>query len=253
MGKILGRKSYGSIPHLQGSRTGIGDHTINDGMQRIATIKTRDKYDLVIVQEKLDGSNVGIAKISGTIYPIIRSGYLASESSYRQHHFFNEWVYYHQQRFASLLQDGERICGEWLIQAHGTKYDLPHEPFVAFDIIRETDRVPYCDFADICRAYRVTIPRLLHIGNGAFSVENAIKKLEDKSCHGAIDFVEGAVWRVERKGKVDFLCKYVCPTKKDGCYFPEKEGNATKSPVWNSFVGDNWLAEKLGVELLFKR
>jgi hypothetical protein len=42
--------------------------------------------------------------------------------------------------------------------------------------------------------------------------------------------VEGAVWRVERKGKVDFLGKYVRPEKVDGCYLPEISG---EEAVWN--------------------
>ena len=42
--------------------------------------------------------------------------------------------------------------------------------------------------------------------------------------------VEGAIWRVERKNKVDFLCKYVRPEKKDGIYLPEISG---KEAIWN--------------------
>jgi hypothetical protein len=48
--------------------------------------------------------------------------------------------------------------------------------------------------------------------------------------YGALDPVEGAVWRVERNDKVDFLAKYVRPDKVDGSYF---EGE----PVWNWPVG----------------
>jgi len=35
--KPLGIKSYGSIPHLPGSRIGIGDHKCHEGQERIAT------------------------------------------------------------------------------------------------------------------------------------------------------------------------------------------------------------------------
>jgi len=56
--KPLGRKSYGSIPHLPGSRLGPGDYHAHEGQARIATEKARDKHDKIYVQEKLDGSNV---------------------------------------------------------------------------------------------------------------------------------------------------------------------------------------------------
>jgi hypothetical protein len=51
------------------------------------------------------------------------------------------------------------------------------------------------------------------------------------SGHGAIDQVEGAVWRVERKGIVDFLVKYVRHDKEDGKYFPEKNNGII---TWNT-------------------
>lgn len=44
------------------------------------------------------------------------------------------------------------------------------------------------------------------------------------------DEPEGVVYRVERHGKVDFLCKWVRPDKVDGKYLPEISG---KPPVWN--------------------
>ena len=127
--KPLGIKSYGSIPHLPGSRRGPSDHGCNDGQLRIATSKARDKHDRIIVQEKLDGSNVSVAKVNGIVMPLTRAGYRAEDSIYAQHIRFAEWVYFHQSRFDELLSEGERVCGEWLYQAHGTRYHLPHEPF----------------------------------------------------------------------------------------------------------------------------
>ena len=62
--------------------------------------------------------------------------------------------------------------------------------------------------------------------------------------HGALDTVEGAVWRVERnelinpgKGSerrwvVDYLVKYVRPDKVDGCYLPGINSNT--EPLWNA-------------------
>ena len=133
--KPLGQKAYGSIPHLPGSRLGEGDHHVSEGQAIIATKKTRDKNDLVIVQEKLDGSNCSVAKVNGQVSALGRSGYLAETSPYPQHQLFAKWVRSEEPRFAKLLNEGERVCGEWLAQAHGTKYNLQHEPFVPFDIM----------------------------------------------------------------------------------------------------------------------
>ena len=70
--KPLGRKNYGSIPHLPGSRMGEADHKCSEGQARIATEKARDKHDRVICQEKLDGSNVSAKshlRITNFLYP----------------------------------------------------------------------------------------------------------------------------------------------------------------------------------------
>jgi hypothetical protein len=53
------------------------------------------------------------------------------------------------------------------------------------------------------------------------------------SGHGAIDPVEGVVYRCERKGKVDFLGKYVRPEKTDGYYLPGIGENTTE--IWNQY------------------
>jgi hypothetical protein len=216
--KPLGHKSYGSIPHLQGSRVGPADRHCEAGQQRIATVMKRDKHDSIYVQEKLDGGNVGIAKIGGKILALTRAGYLADTSPYKTHHSFKKWVENNEERFHSVLNDGERLCGEWLLTAVGTKYHLTHEPFVAFDIMVGPDRFIFDKFIDRVGPYFV-IPQM--ISYHCLSIEDAVKAIANGGGHGAQEDVEGAIWRVERKDKVDFLCKFVRPTKVDGKYLDQ--------------------------------
>lgn len=226
--KPLGQKAYGSIPHLSKSRLGDGDHHCEEGQERIATEKPRDKFDLIIVQEKLDGSNCSIAKVNGQILALSRAGYLAESSTFEQHHYFAKWVNKEKTRFDKLLKEGERIVGEWLLQAHSTRYNLSHEPFVPFDLMKKHDRMNYHSFLLRVLPFGFTVPRLIHIGQPV-GINWVLKQIET-SGHGAIDKVEGAVWRVEYKGKVDFLVKFVRPDKQDGIYLPEVSNNP---PVWN--------------------
>ncbi len=226
--KPLGHKSYGSIPHLSNSRLGVGDYHCEKGQEIIATRKARDKNDLIIVQEKLDGSNVGVAKVDGKILALNRAGYLAHTSPFEQHHYFSKWVAQQEDRFDVLLEEGERIAGEWLLQAHGTRYNLPHEPFVVFDIMTQHIRLPYQTFLDRILPHDFIPPKLIHKGQPV-DTDWVLPQLE-VSGHGALDTVEGAIWRVERNGKVDFLVKFVRPDKEDGIYLPEISG---KDPIWN--------------------
>lgn len=218
--KPLGRKSYGSIGHLPCSRMGPADHKITEGQERIATLKPRDKHDVVIVQEKLDGSNVGVALKDGNLYALSRAGYEAKTSPFEMHHAFDEWVRENEERFRRILADGERLCGEWLHTAHGTMYALPHEPFVAFDLFGTNNkRKPYAEFSDLVGAEFV-LPHLVNAGQ-PISVTEALEHLGCYGFHGATEEIEGAVWRVERKSVVDYLCKYVRPGKIDGKYLSE--------------------------------
>lgn len=228
--KPLGRKAYGSIGHLPNSRLGPGDHKVEDGMARICLEKPRDRFDVIIVQEKLDGSNCAVAKVRGVIMPLTRAGYHANTSPYEQHHKFAAWVNVQYVRFAELLREGERLVGEWLALAHGTRYRLEHEPFVAFDLMIADKRAPFNEFLRRTYKHDFVVPRLIHYGY-PLSHKELLKRLEP-SGHGAMDPVEGYVCRVERKGKVDFLAKWVRPDKEDGRYFKEKYGE----DVWNITV-----------------
>lgn len=219
--KPLGHKNYGSIGHLPRSRTGPGDHSVHEGQTAICLQTPRDWRDVIVVQEKLDGSNVGVAKVGERqIVPLGRAGYRAETSPYRQHHLFAKWVMRPSNwaRFDAMLCVGERVVGEWLIQAHGTRYELHHEPFVIFDVMEEHERLPYMRVLRRVIPHGFVTPRLISYGPPV-SVDYVLKQLR-VSGHGAVDPVEGAVWRVERDGSVDFLAKYVRPEKEDGIYLP---------------------------------
>jgi len=224
--KPLGIKAYGHIPHLPGSRIGPGDHKCHEGQARICTLKSRDRHDVILVQEKLDGSLTAVARIDHTIVALGRAGYPAQSSPYEQHQLFADWVRQHETRFRCLLEPGERLIGEWLAQVHGTRYELQHEPWVVFDLMRGHNRLSFEELRSRIKDHCV-LPNTIH--QGPLSIEAAMNLLT-VSGHGAVDPVEGAVWRVERRGVFDFLAKFVRPDKIDGLYLPEISG--TKA-VWN--------------------
>lgn len=230
--KPLGIKAYGSIPHLPESRLGPGDHHCHVGQAVIMTERKRDSRDTIIVQEKLDGSCVSVAKINGEIVPLGRAGYPAISSRFEQHRLFHFWVMEQWSVFDRVLDEGERIVGEWLAQAHGTRYDLDgRSPFVFFDIMRGQERLTVQEATDRA-ADAFEMAMTFHAGD-AMPVEKAMQWVKyeiafagEHGWHGALDPVEGVIYRVERDGKVDFIAKYVRTDKVDGAYF---DGDA----VWN--------------------
>jgi hypothetical protein len=249
----------GALPQHTGI---LPSEVISVEHENVAVHESPDlQYDLTVADNHnyfaggilVHNSNVGVVKLDSKIYPVQRLGFLASTSPYLQHSLFVEWVFFHQERFLEVLGEGERLCGEWLIQAHSTRYALPHEPFVAFDIMSgNCTRLNFEEFDKRVGGLFV-MPRLIQMGD-PLSVESAIEAIST-SGHGAIDPVEGAIWRVERfnkidkkKGKdrhwvVDFLTKYVRPEKEDGIFLPGIGENL--EPIWNTFEGDDWLADKI--------
>lgn len=232
--KPLGRKAYGSIGHLPSSRLGPGDHCVTIGQARICTEKARDKHDKIIVQQKYDGSCCAVAKIDGELHALGRAGYPAQSSKYEQHQLFAHWVRTREDDFHAVLKDGERLVGEWLAQAHGTRYNINclFEPFIAFDIMRDDQRMNFSDFVErlVCGVdwppeHGFNTPSVVNYG------PTSIQEAMEKVCNPwAFDPIEGIVYRVERKGEVDFLAKFVRHDKVDGAYLPEISG---RDPVWN--------------------
>lgn len=237
--KPLGMKGYGSIGHLPGSKLGPGDHAISPGEARICLEKSRDQFDLISVTEKVDGSNTSVALINDQLLALGRSGYLAQTSPYEQHQLFAQWVRQHEERLRTVLREGERLIGEWLAQAHGTRYQLLHEPWVCFDLMRDHHRESYRSFLERIKLGGFTPTHLLHMG-GSLPLQDALELLGEHGHHGALDLAEGVVYRVERneptgkKGekrwRVNFLAKYVRSEKVAGCYLPEIAGSTS---IWN--------------------
>lgn len=225
--KPLGRKAYGSIGHLPGSRLGPGDHHLPSGQDVILTSKPQGRS--IFVQEKVDGSCVSVARIDGEIVPLIRAGYRAEDSRREFHHDFAKWTIDRAGLFASLLADDERVVGEWLALAHGTRYTCA-QPFVAFDIMVEARRATTAETYFRCLSAGLETVALVHVG--AIAPEDAVTLLGAEGRHRAHpdDGPEGVVYRAERNGEVEFLGKWVRPDKADGKYLADISGGA---PIWN--------------------
>lgn len=216
-GKPLGQRAYGSIGHILESRLGPGDHHVHEGQSAMCTRKA-PKTKTVWAQTKLDGSCVAVAKLNGELVPLIRAGYPARTSKREMHHVFADWVDDNSARFRHVLAEGERVVGEWLAVAHGTRYDLRgREPFVPFDVMLRHTRLPLTHLG-----YRLgswfPLPDSLP---GPIEPEVAIDHLD----HYGAERPEGVVYRVESAKGVDFLAKWVRPDKVDG--------ELLEAEIWN--------------------
>lgn len=200
------------------------------GQAWIYTNKVQDPRDTIYCQEKLDGSCCAVAKVDDKIVPLGRAGYPAITSPFEFHHLFHDWAMERSALFVSILGNGERIIGEWLALAHGTRYVLGDlDPWVPFDMMRGTTRSPIKDL--VSRINGVFCDRLIsEYLIGPVQPEVALEHFQAQNRWGAIDPIEGVVYRAERSGEVISLAKWVRPDKIDGRYLPEITG---KEPIWN--------------------
>lgn len=233
--KPLGRKAYTSIGHLPGSRVGVGDHTICHG-QAVICKKARHN-DTIIVQEKIDGSCVAVARLGEQVLALGRAGWPCHSSPHFQHQMFHIWTCYHADRFREVLRPGERLVGEWCAQPHGTKYNFAgREPFFAFDIMTEDKRLRFRDFQRRVKGVFNMPPKLYEQhGRGAGLVPDAAYAMTKETLPGIrIGPAEGVVYRVETDGEYNFIGKWVRWDYVAGLYFPERGAQ----PIWNWTLDD---------------
>ena len=171
--KPLGRKSYGSIGHLPGSRLGPGDHSVHEGQARICTEQVRDRHDVVIVTEKLDGSCMAVARLEDRIVPLGRAGYPAWTSPFEFQRRFGEWVAEREDIFRHVLREGERLVGEWMYLVHGTIYERLCDLWYAFDLMRGAERAPMSEIDERLSGTPLSQPAELFRGNRGYSIAEA--------------------------------------------------------------------------------
>jgi len=127
---------YPRTPHLEGSRLQPGDE--GDEHVRLATLAGCH----AVVEEKLDGANVGISfTAGGELLLQSRGHYLVGGGRERQFAPFKQWACAHEERLLVLLEDRYVMYGEWLFAKHSVSYDrLPHW-FCEFDVYDRVDGV----------------------------------------------------------------------------------------------------------------
>lgn len=215
-------KSASTIGHIKGSRMDPSDFLLPVSAQKIITRKERYKNLRVYVQEMMDGTSVSIALVDGKILPLLKSGALANTSPTLEHQYFYDWAMDNKDRFHHILCEGERICGVWLLKAHGTHYRLIHEPFMAYELIKDNRRL-------INRIFELRLQGEFQLPSQQCwpqTPEEASHHFTALGHHGATEQIEGFIWRCENveAEQVEFLAQYVFPSKIKDKYLIKKNG-----------------------------
>jgi hypothetical protein len=120
---------YPRTPHLFGSRGTDGDKHLGQ----------RESLDFIadaslIIEEKLDGTNVGIHFTSAGRMVLQCRGHEITTGMHAQYDLFKQWTMTKRPSLETILEDRLLLFGEWLYARHSLHYRrLPHY-FFEFDI-----------------------------------------------------------------------------------------------------------------------
>ena len=104
MEKVL---KYPRTPHIEGSNLQDGDYDLS----QIPFSYLKNKY--LVIEEKVDGSNVGISFQNGELLLQNRSHYLSGGYKEKQYDLFKLWVNSFKDEFYSVI--GDRYIYYWHI------------------------------------------------------------------------------------------------------------------------------------------
>lgn len=127
---------YPHTPHLAwlGSTQPRGDKVFD--RETAAKLLTNE----VIVEEKLDGANLGISLGAGGVLLFQNRGQYLEEPFAGQFTRLNGWAAQHRQVLSELLQPETILFGEWLAARHSIAYDQLPDWFAAFDVYDRNER-----------------------------------------------------------------------------------------------------------------
>lgn len=166
---------YPRTRHLRGSRFQHGDHD----MEAVPWSDIEGKY--LVVEEKMDGSNVGISfDDNGAILLQSRGHYLRGGPRERQFNLLKQWVSTRQDVFFKVLKARYVMYGEWLYAKHTYFYDnLPHY-FMEFDVL-DTEKNVFLD--SVARAHLLgsLVEPVKVLSTGKFKLLKALERLIGRS------------------------------------------------------------------------
>ncbi len=124
---------YPRTPHIEGSRLQTGD----EDLSQIPFSQIAGKW--VVVEEKVDGANVGISFINEEMYLQSRGHFLRGGAREREYELFKVWANARREELYSLLGERYIMYGEWLYRKHKVYYNALSHFFLEFDVFdRET-------------------------------------------------------------------------------------------------------------------
>ena len=204
---------YPRTPHLFGSRGTDDDNHLGQ----------RESQDLIadaslIVEEKLDGTNVGVHFTPAGRMVLQCRGHEITTRMHAQYDLFKQWTMGKRPVLEALLADRLILFGEWLYARHSVHYrGLPHY-FLEFDIYDKQQQI-FIDLASRLEKLEgtgiITVPVVHHGPAIADVLRNLLgpsrfdSQFENPLTGRTDNLMEGLYLRTEANGCVTGRAKFV--------------------------------------------
>lgn len=162
----------------------------------------------VVVEEKIDGANIGFSTTSdGQVRVQNRGAYLTPEHSHPQ--FAPLWSWMPGPTLADALWPHLILFGEWCYAVHSVRYDALPDWFVGFDVYDSDTREFWSTERRDALLNSLNFAPVPRLAAGRFALDQLTGMLKT-SCFGR-EAMEGIVVRSERDGKTVQRAKLVRP------------------------------------------
>lgn len=206
---------YPRTPHLFGSKGTDDDKHLGETESRRFV-----EDESLIVEEKIDGTNVGIHFTSSGNLVLQCRGHLITEGMHPQYDLFKQWATVKRSLFEERLEDRYILFGEWVYARHSIHYrQLPHY-FFEFDIY-DKDRKAFLSLElrrVLLEGMGIETVPVVHTGSaGRKELEGLIgpslydSRFENPVSKRTDNLMEGLYLRTEEGGVVSGRAKFVRP------------------------------------------
>jgi len=206
---------YPRTPHLFGSKGTEDDKHLNesDSLEFISD-------DSLIVEEKIDGTNVGIHFSDNREIVLQCRGHLITEGMHPQYDLFKQWAVVKRNVLEERLEQRFILFGEWVYARHSIFYRQLSHYFFEFDIYDKAEEA----FLDLQQRLSLlegtgieTVPVIHHGALKRKQLESLIgpsqfdSQFEPPNKSETDNLMEGLYFRTEANGVVTGRAKYVRP------------------------------------------
>lgn len=208
-----------------------GDHVFSEA-EREAFLSGE-----ILIEEKMDGANVGVSVTEGVIRAQNRGSYIQPPSDPQFQPLWS-WLAERAPELTNTLEAGLVVFGEWCFAVHSVRYNRLPDWFLGFDVYdTKAKRFWSSDRRDPLLK-SLGIQSVRKIDKGRFDVERLRRLLISTTSAYGDQPVEGLYLRRESPGWVESRAKMVNPAFSQAIeqHWSSRplERNSVTRPVWQS-------------------